>query len=69
MLRVGQRGVEQGDGDARQVDPLVAGVVVLAAVGVVVAARDVQAVAERLPVAGLEGGELLGACRRSTGRP
>ena len=39
VLALGTDGVEQGDGDAGQLDPLVAGVLVLAAVGVVVAAR------------------------------
>ena len=53
------RRVEQGDRHAGQLDPLVAGVLVLAPVGVVVAAHDVQAIAERRAVARLEGGELL----------
>ena len=48
-MRRRDRRVEQGDGDAGQLDPLVAGVLVLAAVGVVVAAHDVEAVAERRP--------------------
>ena len=41
-----------------RLDPLVAGVAVLSADAVVVAAHGVQAVAERCAVAGLEGGEL-----------
>ena len=51
--------VEQGDAHARQVDPAVAGEARLAAVGVVVAAHDVQAVTELGAVARLERGELL----------
>ena len=59
------RRVEQGDGDAGQLDPLVAGVLLLTSVGVVVAAHDVEAVTERLAVALLERCELLRRCRRS----
>ena len=48
------RGVEQRDRQTGQIDPLVAGVGGLAVMGVVVAAHDVQALAERCAVARFE---------------
>ena len=48
---------------------VVAGVVVLTPEAVVVAAHDVEPVAERRPVAGLERGELVGALPSSVSRP
>ena len=51
--------VQQGQADAGQVDHAVAGVDRLAAVGVVVAPDDVQPVAERRAVAGVERRELV----------
>ena len=59
LVAVGIGRVEQGHRHAVELDPLVAGVLVLAAVGVVVAAHDVQAIAERRAVARFEGGELV----------
>ena len=53
------RRVEQGDGDAGQLDPLVSGVLLLTSVSIVVAAHHVKAVAERLAIALLERRELL----------
>ena len=57
---LGDDGVHQRDGHPGQLHPSVAGVRVLAVVGVVVAAHHVQPVAERTPVAGLERRPLLG---------
>ena len=51
-------GVDEGDGHTWQPDPLVPCILALAAIGVVVAAHDVEAVAERRAVAVLERGEL-----------
>ena len=53
-------GVEQRHGHSRQRDPLIAGVAGLPLVRVVVAAHHVQPVAERRPVALLEGRPLVG---------
>ena len=56
---VRDRGVEERDCHTGELEPLVAGVVALAAEGVVVAPHDVQARPEGGAVARLEGGELL----------
>ena len=53
------RGVEQPDRDSGQLDPLVAGVPMLALVGIVIAADDVQEVSERLTPARFERRPLL----------
>lgn len=55
----GSNRVEQGNGDTGKIDPLVARIFVLPVIRVVIAANDMEAIAEGIPIEGFERGKLV----------